>query len=222
METPVQIRTSSCETIYKIGEHEIVLWIITGGTPALDFVNWGYTKRYPIKDRRWVEVDFEKEGFPRTGNFISTNGIYHYKHQNPMNIQGPTLDVLPEGEKTLDDFLCEMLPKKELRESRLAQFPVKTVKSKRYHDKEDHCFFYLLTDVQYGKVSPVAVISAIYCGRMDEKITLPCVAQSWKDLDAFANPLFDSHLNSGKVLTLDDLTEDQFQTFLKLYVGVLI
>ena len=216
-ETPVQVKTNACSTIYKVGEHEVELIMITGGTPALDFVGFGYSKRFPIKDERWVDPDFSKDGIPETGKWLSNEG--RYQHQDPNNIQGPTLDVLPNGIQSLYEYLDEMLPRKALRESRLAQFSYPSLESKRYYDKENRTYFRLRANVQYGRIPCVTAVSNIYSGRCERNLKLPCVSKEWVDLAAFINPIVDGKIPAGryKPFALDDLTEDLFQTLLALY-----
>lgn len=220
-ETPIQVSTSACQTVYRVGKHLIELGIITGGTPVLDFTCFGYSKRYPIIDIRWMDCDFSKDGIPKTDNWLDSQGCF--KHQDPKNIQGPTFDVLPNGVQSLYEYLDELLPCKALRESRLARFASIELKSKGHRDKEEHTIFRLRADVRYGRIPCVTVTSASYWGRCEDKIALPCVSKTWQDLAAFINPIFDGKIhvaqfnNGHSPFTLDNLTEDQFQTLLALY-----
>ena len=97
------IRTTACTTTYRV-DHDIVrLWIITGGTPCIDFDYGGLSLRFPViamwDNRHWL------------GN--------RYRHQDPRNIVGPKAeDVLPNGLQDLEDWYKVNKPLKDLRDSR--------------------------------------------------------------------------------------------------------
>lgn len=95
----IQVSTSVGHTIYKVGDHTLRLWIITGGQPALALQDNTCTQTYPIKDTRWTMEHWK---------IRMCDGCYGcYDHQDPTNIQGPTFDVLPDGAKSIYDFLAQ-------------------------------------------------------------------------------------------------------------------
>ena len=124
------IRTTACTTTYRV-DHDIVkLWIITGGTPCLDFDYGGLSLRFPViamwNNRHWL------------GN--------RYRHQDPQNIVGPKAeDVLPNGLKDLEDWYKANKPRKDLRDSRyqkLWELMGETeIRSRRCYDPVERCCF---------------------------------------------------------------------------------
>jgi hypothetical protein len=88
-----QIKTSACRTSYDVDGLIIGLWIITGGTPAIEFEeDITFSQRFPIKDEKWTNKNWNDE-------------IIRYIHQIGKKIQGPTYDVLPNGLKDIEKFI---------------------------------------------------------------------------------------------------------------------
>lgn len=95
----------TCETIlhvhYQGEKFALRLSMIAGGTPHLSFErDFGAGKRYPVV-AMWASGQWDK-----------AKGCYDF--QDPNNIVGPALSVLPNGLQTVTEFIDEKLP--ELRQ----------------------------------------------------------------------------------------------------------
>jgi hypothetical protein len=136
-----QIKTSACDTVYDVNGTKVILWIISGGTPALGLIEnvndcgYNYTKRYPI--------------VPQWSSDKWMNHKDRYEHQDPNNIQGPTYDILPNGAQDLIDFVNEHKPKMQLRQTRYAMLPVHG----RFYGKKALNRFYRSFSRPYIKLS---------------------------------------------------------------------
>lgn len=197
-----QLSTSSCETIYEVDGVKLRLWIIVGGTPALSLIDYTFSQRYPIKDKRWIDYD---------------NNLRCYPHQNCKHPQGPTFDVLPEGEETIKKFLSDKLPLQELRMKRWNALPIRDkVVSKRIHDIDNHTFVTFGTELGYYHLPCVTASSNAYCGRCEEEIQR--LAPEWfKRFASYINPIHDKKMWTG----WEGLTEDEYNqivTLLQEYV----
>jgi len=122
----VQVSSKSCETVYRVGDQLVRLWIITGGTPALAFDDYGFIERFKLADPRWSDEHW--------------NGA-RYDHQTPGNIQGPTFDVLPGGEATVVDFVARNLPNKRIRERRHKALSSYPAMASPFFEDRDGCRF---------------------------------------------------------------------------------
>jgi len=162
--TPVhQVSTSACETVYDVNGILVKLWTITGGEPAIAFGDYSYMQRFPIKDIRWIN-----------NNWIIEER--RYKHQDPNNIQGPTVNVLPNGVNTLINFVEKYHPLKKLKVERMKALPfMGNIRSKPYKDKESITFHCEACLDRYG-VSQVQTISKHYKHIDPEKIA---IAHPW-------------------------------------------
>ena len=124
------IRTTACTTTYRV-DHDIVrLWIITGGTPCLDFDYGGLSLRFPVvpmwENRHWV--------------------VGRYQHQDPRNIIGPKAEgVLPNGLQDMEDWYNVSKPLKDLRGFRYQKIVDliggTEIRSRRCHDPMERCYF---------------------------------------------------------------------------------
>jgi hypothetical protein len=188
-----QLLTSACETLYDVDGKVLRLWIIVGGTPAVAFTNYSFTQRYPVVEK-WSQKNWSDKDIK-------------YAHQDKSNIQGPTFDVLPNGEASLYEYLKETTPLKKLREQRRSELPyVCSIKSTRFHDKDNRCYFHCELRINDRGISPVTASSSCYAGRCEHEIQ-KYASQWWKDAVNLFNPIFDKgHSN------YEELSEEDFQT----------
>lgn len=199
-----QISTSSCETRYLVDGHVVRLNIIIGGSPLLQLEDWTFSERFPIKDTRWTIPSEE----------WAKNKCY--PHQNPMDIQGPTYDVLPEGIKTLEDYVARTLPLWNLRRERFSQLPVGDylhrsnfscgISSRRILDKDTRTFVHFEAELQPLRFGSVVADSTVSSGRItggDREFEL---APDWWKRYA----LFISAITGSGRYHYEELTEEEF------------
>jgi hypothetical protein len=196
MKYPVkQIETTACHTIFDVDGEKVILWIITGGTPALDFYpDYSHTKRFPNWQEKWFNHHFHAKTF-----CVSS----HYDHQDPKNVQGPTFVDLPNGEQDFIEWFEANRAEHALRVQRFNGLPHKRIVSKRTLDKEERTFVTAELDFRLNSISPVTFNSAYYCGRLDEKMVL--FSEWWKKTQAIFNAY------SKKNTHWENLTEEQYQ-----------
>jgi hypothetical protein len=197
-----QISTSACSTIYQIDgipDVQLRLFIITGGTPALEFTDYSFCERYPSLEK-WANKHY----------CLSKDKVTHcYIHQDPNNLQGPTVDDFPNGIQTVIDFIDKHLPLRALRIKRHSALPINVIKSKRVLDKQEHTYVSAAINMSMSHyISPVVFNSAVYGGRCEEKIVL--FPEWWKKAQKLLNNLFDANKN------WEDLTEEQYQSVYNL------
>lgn len=107
-----QVATSACETLYDVDGEKVRLWIIMGGEPCLAFEDYFDAQKFPVVEKYSDE------------NWIKLQG--RYRHQDKSNMLGPTAqELLPEGLKTIHDFVQKNIGKKRTRDSRYERFPIK-------------------------------------------------------------------------------------------------
>lgn len=190
-----QISTTACQTTYKVGDHTLHLWIITGGQPAISFDDYSFSQRYPIIDKRWM-ADSPWKG--------------HYPHQDPTHIQGPTFDVLPEGQKSIEKYLNEHLPLKKLRMERFAALPISgELKSKKKLDKPEHTKVQFCADLRLHRFGPVSASSRVYSTHKQSKFD-QYANHWWKKYAAFINPIFNTgiwHYEQLSTIQFNDLVQ---------------
>jgi hypothetical protein len=199
-----QLSTRTCETVYDVDGVLIRLWIIAGGIPAIDFDSWGFTKRFPIVEK-WSDE-----------NYIGVEN--RYKHQERINLQGPTFEVLPNGEQDILDYIKENLPKRDLCLNRanelISILQGKNTKlyadgwgmkleSKGKRDKEEHTIARASWCIRPTYISPIGINSAIYGGFVEIKIEL--FSKWWKEAKDLINHL------SWSNFYWHDITEEKYQ-----------
>lgn len=209
MET-IQLSTKSCETTFNVDGNILVLFIITGGIPAIQFDDYSFRQSYPSIPK-WSDENFIYQDTDDNGKFIQS----HYSHQDPNNIQGPTFDVLPNGLEDVKAFLDKHLPLKQLREKRFSQLPIREeIKSKPVLDKEEHTKVTCYLNLRKNYIPPVTFSPKIYGGRCDDRIVL--FSDWWKKTQSIFNPLFDSEI---KWEDLDEQKYVEICNHLKEYKG---
>jgi hypothetical protein len=158
-----QVSTSSCLTTYKVDNHILFVSIVVGGEPLLSFMDYSFSERYPIKDKRWTVPH---------ALWAKNNCYLHQIDQNP--IQGPTYDVLPEGIETIRKFLDKYLPLKKLRKERVEKIELLHVRngfvinSRKFLDRENRTKVYF--EIRIDRFSPIVACSNAYWGRCEEEI----------------------------------------------------
>ena len=203
-----RIGYSSCESQFKVwlgdGRIECIrLWIITGGTPCLAFADYSYSRRFPVVER-----------------FSNANWTgYGYKHQNvdprTLAIDPATaigLDVLPDGLESVRAWFADMLPRRTLRDQRLALLPpVYEIRSRRLHDTENRTYVWAHVDIRSCGVSPVCGYSVAYAGRMNgDESFIPAI---WHEAQAILKPLADRSI-AGEYMPdgWEGLSESEFES----------
>jgi hypothetical protein len=171
-----------------------MLWIITGGTPALSLEHYDSSMRYD-KLEMWDDAHW--------------NGR-HYVHQDPNALVGPMPEtVLPDGLKTVDAYLAHVLPRVEKRDRARALLPqVHQIKSQRKHDREDRTYVWATISIRTF-VQPVVFESKYYGGRCTEKIVL--FEPEWQRVQELTDAVVDRQTGVIEWWTLDD------DTFMTLY-----
>ena len=198
-----QINTTSCYTIYDVDGTKLRLFIITGGTPAIEFADdYSFCQRYPSFEH-WSDKYYHRYN----GSTVINS---YYDHQDPNNIQGPKFeDVLPHGLKDVEKYLKKNLPLRNLRYKRHDRLPIRTViKSKRVHDKDEGTYVTCELNLLSKHYVPLVTFnSKVYSGRCDKKIVL--FNDWWKKSQEIFNTIFDS----GKVW--ETLSEEEYETIVE-------
>ena len=205
-----QISTSSCQTAYQVGDYRVNLWVIAEeGEPCLAFDDHSFSERFPVKDKRWTSDKF---------------WLGRYHHQDPDNMQGPTFEVLPDGEKTLINFVERNGPVHQTNKLRWTEL-VKTaggmgyrgdgltnvrLVSRRIHDKANHSYGFMEADVNLHYFGRVLFSSSSFSGRPDYEI-MEKNGKWWKEYADFITPLVDSNRRCYY-----KLTDEEYQQFLNL------
>jgi hypothetical protein len=181
-----QVEMTACSTRYLVNwENEyytIILGIITGGTPSLEFSDYSFIERYPVVNK-WDNSHWMKD-----------KG--RYDHQDPWDIKGPTFEVLPEGEKTVEQFLEKYVPLKKLRILRHKNLPVGEeflhvgknltsifwpfVRSRRVRDEEEKTYVHFAFDLTKSRFGTVTANSTVSCTH-----DLALASPWWRKYDAF-------------------------------------
>ena len=193
------IETSSCESVYEVDNHKLRLYIITGGTPAIEFADdYSFCERYPAIEK-WSDKHYH-------GKYDSRMLYSYYDHQDRNKPQGPTFEeVLPNGLKDLEAYLQKYVPLHKCRNERYKGLPISgVIRSKRVHDKQEHTFVTCELDLSRKHyIPPVTFNSGCYCGRFDEKIIL--FNEWWKKTSKIFNHLFDTNR------TWESLSETEYK-----------
>jgi hypothetical protein len=190
---------NACETKFEYRGEVLRLWIITGGTPALDLDEYFEAKRYPH-----VELYDSK-------NWCS--GVCRYRHQEhtPRGEVLPIVDVdvLPDGIETVNAYLDYVLPRRAVQRARLATLPkMRVIKSRRVHDTYNRTYVWARVEMNKYGVSPVTFDSAYYCGRCEgDTRMLNRFGNVWINAVRVLNPIFDR--NDGTT-SWADMSEDEF------------
>lgn len=180
-----QVSTSTCETIYDFDGEKIRLWVITGGTPAISFVDYSFMEKFPVAEK------YTNNKWSKSKN--------RYIHQDPDNLQGPTAqEVLPEGLKTIYDYVIRHRPKKKQREDRYKDFPQHNA-IKRKIKLPNGVFFQMIFSPRPSEIG----ISTPSSSEIVPKQTF------WANLQKFKDSISrdGSHYISRD---WEDLTEDQY------------
>jgi hypothetical protein len=176
-----ELETDICETIYLVDGYEVRLWIIVGGTPALDFYrtrdtgesNGGFTQRYPIVEE-WAE-------FIKPKPTLGGRERGRFRHQDPKNIQGPKFDVLPNGEADLIAFVSQNKANMELRNQRYYNLPEILFESPRYHNTEDQYYFRARYEARLNFIGGVIIDAAHMIGQPGTELQ-EYGGKTWQDL----------------------------------------
>jgi hypothetical protein len=169
-------------TTYSVNGVILKTWTIVGGRIAVSFDDWSFSERLGTKN-----------GYIERG----------------LN-QCPELSDFNDGANTLLDFVSRNIPKKEIREKRhralVAIIGGTVLKSRRFHDKDNGCYFYCELNLTYSHYIPsITVSSRVYGGRCEQTIK-DFANIKWNVLNAVFSPLCDS---SKKY---EDLTDYEFNT----------
>ena len=191
-----QVSTSACKTVYSVNGCTISLWIITGGTPAVDFDSYGFCQRYP-KVARWSDDQWQ-------------TGLMKYRHQSLDDLQGPTAnEVLPNGEKDLIEFVEEFGPLREKRMQRYNGLPTHYLKSKRFHDLDNCCYFWVEFQPKANYIGSVTLESRYYCGRCED-VLAKYGCRGWRHLAKLLSEV-DGSLKGG----WETLNDEQYNAIVQ-------
>lgn len=176
-------------------------YIITGGTPALSFGDYSFTKRYPsvekFSNKNWVPAVTDRWD-ENTGRRLP-DIVGHYQHQG---LQGKlSIEDLPGGEETIKAYLAEFLPLAQLRDERLNELP-NSMSTKNILDRANHTRVHFVWRKSHY-VAPVTAQSVAYAGRCTEEVERLAPAE-WKSL----SKVLDKHaLKTWEELTPEEFTE---------------
>lgn len=172
-----QLSGTACDSSFfvRVEGHGLVglrLWIVAGGTPALAFYDYSYTRRFPVVERY--------------SNAHWQGREYEHQTRDPWGIvpmdQTPSFNDLPNGLADVETFLEHTLPLREKRDQRMALLPqVRTIRSRRMHDTEEQTYVWAKVDIREYGVSPVIFESKWYAGRCEPDL-LPEVWSSAAEL----------------------------------------
>lgn len=200
-----QLSTKTCETVYRVNGQTVRLWIITGGTPALDFSDYGFTKRYP-EIERWNNTHWIGK---------------RYDHQDPQNIEGPTAaEVLPNGEQDLIDFVTEFAPIREKRLDRYNSLPTHNHTSPRFHDQNNGCYFRASLSFRPHYVGGVTVDSSCYCGPGREEIE-QFGNKAWHNLAVILDQVNTARYDSPRSGGWESLSDEEFDKVVQAIKAVM-
>ena len=202
-----KISGSSCETLFNVNGEIIRLYIIIGGTPALAFEDHSFSQVYPVKDTRWRTSEFVSVPNP-TNNHKKPRYVFQGLDTPDDEIQGPEMDVLPEGEATVIQFLEHYVPLRNLRRNRYESLPCKgNLRSKRFHNKEEKYYYYLTLEISQSLLSSITMTSGYSFGQ----ITYFEEGQEW--WAEYASVLRDITVAVGRFPRYEELTNAQFETY---------
>ena len=202
-----RIKGSSCETFFNVNGEIIRLYIIIGGTPAIAFEDHSFSHKYPITDTRWATSEF-KDPFPVTANCKKPRYTFQGMDTPDNEIQGPGVEVLPEGEATVAQFLEHYVSLRNLRRDRYELLPFKgLLRSKRFHDKQESYYYYLTLEINESLLSSISKVSNHSSGQATyfEK------GQEW--WAEYASVLRDITVAAGRFPRYEELTDEQFEVY---------
>jgi len=211
MITIKQIETSSCKTTYLVNKENssenfvLFLSMVTGGIPMLSFDDYSFSKRYPVVEK-WDNSHWNQE-------------LGLYDHQDKDALQGPTFEVLPDGEKTIEQFLEKNASLIELRIRRYNDLPLRKdflhtdgwgrpfLNSRRFLDKEARS--YVSFSVGFSPLSfsaSVLVISARCFGAFPDVVE-KFAPEWWKKYNKFTSGLKNNPYFYYELLTDTEYTQ---------------
>jgi len=212
--------TSSCSStyhVYSIPGFEpvnILVYAIVGGTMALDFIDYGFCKRFHYSEKYDSKKNLEK-------------GSTCFSHQDPNFPVGPEIGIDFDKE-TVEKWVLETIPKKLLRESRIARIVEITgnenPSSRRFHNKEGRSYFHIRVDLHSHLVGKVftsiagASIDSTYCiGRVTDKdMEWKYINDFWRGIINSMNALLDRTYRASEKFNFEDFTEEEFDAYLSL------
>ena len=199
-----RIKGSSCETFFNVNGEMIRLYVITCGTPALAFEDHSFSHRYPITDYRWVTSEF-KDPSPVTASCKKPRYTFQGMDTPDNEIQSPGVEVLPEGEATVAQFLEYYVPLRNLRRDRYESLPFKgLLRSKRFHNKEE-CYYYHLE--VYINSRYISSVSNSY----QAQISFESNQKWWQEYNSVVQQLSSE---IGRICPCyEELTESQFNRY---------
>jgi hypothetical protein len=203
-----RIKGSSCETFFNVNGEILRLYVITGGTPALAFEDHSFSHKYPITDTRWTTSEF-KNPSPATANCKKPRYTFQGMDTPDNEIQGPGVEVLPEGEDTVAQYLEQYVPLRNLRRDRYESLPFKeALVSRLFHDKEEYCYYHLKVDINDRYVSSALKVSNHSCGDPD---SFEPKQKWWQEYNSVVQQLSSE---IGKICPCyEELTESQFNRY---------
>jgi hypothetical protein len=194
-----QISGTACESRFKVqlGQNWSIvlrLWIVTGGTPALAFDDYSYTRRFPVVERysnaHWNGREYQHQ--TRDGWGII-----------PVD-QTPSFDDLPNGLQDVQDFLAHALPLRAKRDARMAELPKGTIRSRRMHDKENRTYVQAEIKISEHGVSRIGT-STRYSGGLSHVYHLLPV--EWRMAYNVCNTIFHNGTSAWEQLTDQQFAE---------------
>ena len=198
------IETSSCKTRFDVDGETVELWIITSGTPALDFApEYGFTERFQSVPKwgkdNWLGVS--------DGGDPAKFGPSRYSFQDPDNIRGPGLEVLPDGIRTLKAWFEKNKPLKDLRDKWYAEIEAiiggKELLSRRLHSERNRSYFKCWFELYNRNCVPSVLLKTGDLRYADKKDMAEKAPEAWKELEALMEKVRD-------IGVWQDLTEAQF------------
>jgi hypothetical protein len=205
-----QIKTTACTTRFDVDGETVELWIITGGTPALDFVpSYGFTERFPAVPKwgndHWLGVS--------DGGDPAKFGPSRYSFQNPDDIRGPGFEVLPDGIRTLKAWFEKNKPLKDLRDKRYAEIVAiiggTDLLSRRLHSERNRSYFKCQFEPYNCNSVPSVLLKTGNYRYADKKDMAEKAPEAWNELEALMESI-NCKDRKYQFKGWQDLTEAQF------------
>ena len=121
--------------------------------------------------------------------------------------------MLPEGEKTIEQYLAVYLPKKMLTEARFNGLPIRNdIYSKKKLDREEHTLVRATLHIGKHFIGNVSLVSKAYAGRCDWKVAM--FGNWWIEVDKLFTAI--SKRLGDELPNRDRLTEDEYKAVVKI------
>ena len=204
-----QIKTDCSSTVYDVDGVKVELKIMSGGELLMEVGNRQYSKTFPLSDPKWKELIKR----PQVDAKYDWQYDYYYPHQDPDNLQGPTLEDVPGGAETVERYVSNLVDILSLREKRQAAFlHFRGIKSRPFYshpDDESRVRFVIMTAEKGPSLPQVSVTGVENRYKSPPASKYPQPSPEWGRLTS----LLDGLQSEG--LMVEELTETQYWDLIK-------